>query len=295
MKRDEVVKLAFSWDRPLQLWGLVKSILDNTDLKAEQIRCICKSSDEKYRRLYDVVGAELGCRIVHQRNYLCELILELSQEADFVSLAVDDMMYFRGASFSEAIEVLREEPQVCIWSWRIGADLQPNKDLMLRNTHWLVPHATAVMPYGYVFHTDGSVFRKSDLEQWLGFIPRRVRGAFNLNHLEAYLAELTRQARQALRIGKLHAGPLVQACVTWQINKVSDVGGAGFCETEQTRPDSLREVFENGGRLDYSALYARTDWLLECNENCESPPTHVAATRRASNLWASLMRRRAPV
>lgn len=296
-----VIKLVFSKNRPLQLWGLVQSILDNTDLAPDQIVCVCKSSDRNFRKAYEVVQAELGCSIIHEENSsrrlsrllfgrksLYKYIMELIQGSEFVSLAVDDMFYFREASFGRAAETLKENPEICLWSWRIGADLQPYKGLRIKDTHWIVPHATASMPYRYIFHTDGSVFRREDLEYWLQLIPERSRKAFNLNQIEGYLARYSDSERDNLKLGKLHAGPLIQACVTWQINKVSTSGGGGFCEVNNTNTPHLLEIFERGGRLDYSPLYQRSDWLIDCNEDWGNPPTHVAPTEQASELWSQM-------
>lgn len=292
MLDSPIVKLVFSWDRPLQLWGLVKSILDNTELKPEQIRCLCKSSDERYRALCDVVGAELGCKIVHQEKGLCESILELIRGAAFVSLAVDDMMYFRETSFAKATGLLGLDPNICLWSWRIGPDRLANDDLVLCNSHWVVPHAKTTMPYNYIFHTDGSLFRRKDLEYWINLIPKQER-AWNLNHIEWYLAMLSLQARDPggreppLLLGGLHAGPPKQSCVTWAINKVSDFGSAAFWETGQTGTEQLRVAFESGARLDYSPLYGHSDWLWELGYG---GPCHVPATQEAAELFATLVR-----
>lgn len=297
-----IIKVIFSYDRPLQLWGLVQSILDNTDLDADQIVCLCKSSDWDFRNAYEIVEAELGCRIVHERhptnglqrllfrrNTLHKHLMRLIQGSEFVSLAVDDMFYFREAIFAQAAKILQENRDICLWSWRIGSDLQPHDSLQIMNKYWVVPHASTVMPYRYIFHTDGSLFRTEDLEYWLGLIPKKMRKGGNLNQIEGHLAKFSKTRRDELKVGRLHAGPLVQACATWQINKVSRSGGAGFCETHRTTPDHLLKVFGEGERLDYSTLYHRSDWLIECNESWKHPPTHVAPTEQAAKMWACLI------
>jgi len=229
---------------------------------------------------------------VHQTKGLCESILERIQGTDFVSLAVDDMMYFRKASFAEAMRLLKSELDICLWSWRIGANMVPNAEagLTLCDGHWVVPWATAMMPYSYIFHTDGSLFRANDLEYWISLLPQPER-AWNLNHIEGYLAALTQRARQGsaapLLLRGLHAGPLEQTCITWAINKVSDFGSAAFCETGHTGLNQLRAAFESGARLDYSGLYGLADWLSECGGGIS---THVPATKEAAELFRTLVR-----
>jgi len=286
----QLTQLVFSWDRPLQLWGLVKSMFDNTDLEPNQIRCICKFTDEGYRSLYQTVGKELGCRITYQGDRsLWDSIAEQTQDCEFVSLAVDDMMFFNRASYNRAVEIMRRDSEICLWSWRIGADLQPSDKLHLHREYWSTPHATAGRPYDYIFHSDGSLYRREDFEYWMHLIPKQRRATFNLNRIEAHLAGLPGLSRPNL--GNLHAGRLTQACVTWRINKVSGPYGSKYYETGQTKPSYLRRVFEEGGRLDYSSLYGRSDWLLKLNAGWPQL-THVFHSEEAADLFTTLIGKR---
>lgn len=295
-----LVEIVFSYDRPLQLWGLVKSILDNCDMEPSQITCICKSTTDDCRRAYNVVASELGCRVLHEppaskgflrrfsRSSLYGLMLRLTRSADFVSLAVDDMMFFRKTSFEFATRLLAEESDICLWTWRIGADTQPHELLQVNASNWQTYRAIDVMPYRYIFHTDGSVYRRKDLEYWLHLLPRRTRKTMDLNQIESCLAMFTLPGKaETLRIGAMLAGPLRQTCALWQVNKTSPLGGAKFCETEHSRPERLLRLFNEGWRLDYTPLYGRTDWLLDLNRGytgCHL--THVAPTEEAVQLWA---------
>ena len=294
-----MTKIVFSYDRPLQLWGLVKSITDNSDLEPQQIVCVSKSSGNGYRKAYDLVSAELGCRVIHEepppaglrrrfwKGSLYDRLLGLAQDAGYVSLAVDDMVYHQRADFARASDLLKNDPDVCLWSWRIGHDLQPSEAAEVAGDHWRADRTLAVMPYRYVFHTDGSVFRAGDFRYWLGLLPRLRRRAMNLNDIEARLSRYTKPKRAArLRLGRIHAGPLAQACVTWQVNKVASGGSEHFSDVPETRPEALLAEFEAGRRLDYSPLYGRMDWLLELNQGWPHAHTHLAPTEAAWRLWA---------
>lgn len=243
----------------------------------------------------ELVGTELGCQIIHQEKGLCESILEQIEGTEFVSLAVDDMMYFRESSFAKATGLLTIDPNICLWSWRIGPDLIFHADLEPGwPGYWIVEHAKAPMPYSYIFHTDGSVFRSKDLEYWIKLMPGSDRYGppeWNLNHLEAYMALMIRQAREhrgpPLQVGRLHAGPRKQTCICWALNKVTCYGSAAYHEIQETTTEHLRAAFEEGARLDYSSLYEQTDWIAHCGAPV---PCHVPATPEAARLFDSLVR-----
>lgn len=284
----QLVQIIFSWDRPLQLWGLVKSLLDNTDLQPKQIRVLCKISNESYRKSYQTVSKEFGCQIIYQGNRgLWGLILEQIQGNEFVALMVDDLMFFRKGSYHKAIEIMRKESEICIWSWCIGPDLWPFDKRFLRKGYWAAPHATTGIPFNYIFHEDGSIQRRKNFEYWLHLIPKQHQATFNLNRIEAYLIKLPKSVRRNL--GSLHAGPLIQTCVTWRINKVSGVYGSPHYGIAQTKPEYLRKVFEKGGRLDYSSLYGRTDWFKKLNMG-HSNFAHIKPTKEATNFFMTLIR-----
>ena len=285
----QLVQIIFSWDRPLQLWGLVKSLLDNTDLKPKQIRVLCKCSNAKYQKAYQTVNKELGCQIVYQNNRpLWNMIQEQIQGNEYVSFAVDGMMFFRKASYSEVIKIMQKEPEICIWSWCLGPDLQPSNKLILHAGYWTAPHATAGMPFSYIFHENGSLFRKNDFEYWIHLLPKQHRIKFNLNLIESYLVKLPKSVRRSL--GRLHAGPLVQASVAWRVNKVVGPSyGSPYYATNQTKPEYLMKIFERGGRLDYSPLYGRTDWLQNLDANWPHF-AFVSHSKEAANFFTKLIK-----
>ncbi len=317
-----LVKLIFSYDRPLQLWGLVQSLLDNSDLAPAQIHCICKSSTLAFRQAYAVVGRELGCCIVHEnrllpgvdirhllkvashpglrrrlntflnslnRHALLELIRIHAAPADYVSLAVDDMVYFQRANFARASQILGDHPEICLWSWRIGQDLQSGPIQITTEDYWTIAHADAPMPYSYIFHTDGSVFRKTDLLYWLDLLPVATQNSLTLNVIEAKLAQYGELHRADLAIGPLHAGPMQQACITWQLNKVTLSSSTAYTKTELTDPYHLLALFRSGTRLNYRPLYNHTDWISALNKASSVNPTHVAPDPLAVTVWSQAL------
>ena len=99
--------------------------------------------------------------------------------------------------------------------------------------------------------------------------------------------KLPQSARRGL--GVLHAGPLKQVCLTWRINKVSGPYGSIYYAINRTKPEYLRKIFENGGRLDYSPLYERIDWLQKLNANWAGF-SQVAATKESAQFFTTLIK-----
>lgn len=315
-------KIIFSYDRPIQLQGLCHSILKNTDLSATDILCLCRSSSPAYRSAYTSIGAELGVQIVHENRVfngidlrklyqltewmpygrrfisrqlyrlttsssLPAKILELTQDVDYVSLAVDDMVYFRQASFATAIHLMEDDPEIELWSWRIGVDRNPDPSVKIHQNYWTVEHKGRPLPYNYIFHTDGSVYRRATLAKWLAELPQNK--PMTLNIVEGHLWILYGREPERFNTAPLHAGPLQQSCVTWQINRVSPTATAKFHAESYSAPAYLLERYLEGARLDYSALFGSDEWLAHLNRNSASW-THVAPTQEAVELWHRMVK-----
>jgi hypothetical protein len=90
-------------------------------------------------------------------------------------------------------------------------------------------------------------------------------------------------------LGSLHAGPLQQSCVTWQINRVSPTAIAKFHAEKYSDPSFLLRRFLDGARLDYSPLFGRDEWLTKLNREYQGIWTHVAPTQEAVELWYSMV------
>ena len=286
-----LASIIFSFNRPLQLWGLVKSMLDNTDLLPHQIICLCKSTCDTYKISYDVIGDELKCVIIHENEELTffNQVYQEIAKFDYISFAVDDMVYFQSSSFAHGISVLDTNPSICTYSFRIGWDIQPHDLVDFRDTYWVAEHANTPMPYEFIFHTDGSLFRKDDLDYLLSIVPESNRAYANLNDIEDYIADYIESNRERLLIGQLHAGPPRQGCVTFQVNKVSYSGNDAYYELEATKPEQLNRLFMQGLRLNYQPLYNHFGWLLDLNSGWQSVPTHVAPTKDSTELFLSLI------
>ena len=323
----EAQKDIFSYDRPIQLQGLCQSILDNTDLQLADIWCLCRSSSASYQAAYHMVGRELGVRIVDENRVvpgidlrqlyqlatrlprgrraiaariyrlttptsLPQRVLELTNDVDYLSLAVDDMVYYHKSTFALATSVLADNPDVCLWSWRIDINRYPRPEVFVQDAYWMVSYEQLPIPYGYVFHTDGSVFRRGDLERWLDALPKSK--TLTLNMVEGELWKSFRREPGRFKLGPLHAGSLRQTCVTWQINRVSPTAVAKFHAALYSDPLFLRQHYQHGARLDYSALYGRDEWLTQLNGAGADVLTHVAATQEAVEMWYSMVKNPQP-
>jgi hypothetical protein len=318
----KIVKIIFSYDRPLQLDGLIRSILTHTDLVPKQIVCLCRSSSSAFRRAYNQVSRELQVAIIHENVTLpgldyrqldralsilprgryrvrdairrlttpapiIHLITTAAADADFISFAVDDMVYFQHASFAYAATVMQDNPAICVWSWRLGADLQRHPNMKINEEYWTLQHQGLGIPYGYVFHTDGSLFRRAVLERWL--VTLKPRTGITLNDIESKLWDTYRNHPESVDIGELHAGPSKQACITWQINKVSLGGSHHYIEDPRTKAEYLLQAYLHGASLDYSLLPEGTSWIKELNRTYMLPHTHIAPIAQAVEVWAACM------
>ena len=142
--------------------------------------------------------------------------------------------------------------------------------------------------YGYLWHSDGALYRTATYTETLyRFLPDWRTADYTPNDLEAAVAG--RKPKWAARVGP-HLGPLTPTCITWQLNRVQTRYGSPAAEIPETNTDALAAAYLAGKRVDNEKLYAA---LRENPLRWNPPgarPTHVYACEEASRFWAGCVR-----
>lgn len=281
--------IIFSMDRALQCDSLLRS-LSNYASGLYDIVVIVRTSSHLHLEAYDRLAA-LHPRVRFWRQTLKQsasmLLSDALDGADFISLAVDDQVYFAPVDFMHAAMALEDE-RAFVWSWRLGHTLGITEYL---GTYWRCPSEIRHRDYGYVFHTDGSLYRRKHFVAVLDrCLPDWRRGPYIPNDIERACAA----AREtwARSVGP-HLGPYEQACITFQINKEqTTLGtyGAPWRSTPGTRLDQLAQAFLNGAHVANGALYDTIRTALLPAARAAGLPTHVPATLEAAMCYESLVR-----
>lgn len=213
--------------------------------------------------------------------------------ADYYCLAVDDQLFYRPSDFKKAAFSLDEHGSF-VWSWRLGLreDFEATEYCICpfdeAGPHWLASAFDSDPDYGYLWHTDGALYRAADYTRKLDmYLPDWRTGAYTPNDLEAAVAG--RAARWKPSVGP-HLGPPTATCITWQLNRVQTKYGSPAAEIPETNTDALAKAYLEGKRVDNDALYG----ALCANPLRWNPPgarpTHVYACEEASRYWAGCVR-----
>lgn len=263
--------IVFSKDRPFQVESLVRSLRELAT-GVDEIVVVAVASTSAAREGYLVMRQETGCKLVFeaQPGASTRELQALFEGADFVGFTVDDQLFFRPSDYRLAARALVED-DAFLWSWRLSAKLTVTDD---RGLWWRCSSGEG--SYGYLFHTDGSLYETKALVAFFDrALPAWRVGRYTPNDLEG---RTVRYARG------LHVGPFEKTCVSFALNKVTTAVGATalWCAVAETTPEALIEAFLAGRRFDNAAFYLRAaEW---------SAGTHVPATQEAARFYASLIR-----
>lgn len=250
----------FSHNRPLQLWGAIKSLQDNADIAPSDITAVCRALPGGYREAYERAQKELGFQIIWQeRDDIFPLVVPLLDRAEYVMFCVDDMMFFRPMNLKTPPYYFYFNVELFCWSYRCG-DYSP----------------TEVKTYP--FHFDGAVYRARDVLKLWHEIDPNVFAHGNLNFMECECCKYLNTNPDDIPIG--HLRPLEQTCVTWAVNKVSNIGGADYFELPATALIALLRKFQDGHRLDYSPHYS-----------AGINSTHMPADEAYTELWLQCVKK----
>lgn len=327
--RGNVITLVvFSKDRAMQLDSLLRSVKDHCT-GIDNVAVIAKASNQFHEMAYaamdktfpgpDVVmvlstentpehlGAVLGHflgiaadgRFRPLRDEDAAYIDTIrNQQLTHIALAVDDQFFYAPSDFAGAAEAL-DQQNAFVWSWRLG-ELEPSKfggnclpgvEMPSPSLpHWACSPLVADRDYGYVWHSDGALYKTYNYTQMLDrWLPDWRTGDYTPNDLEGLVA--AKRQLWAPRVGP-HLGPTKPTCITWQLNlaRRDYASGSPAFELSETRLDALAAAYLAGKRVDNEQLYAA---LREDPLRFNLPgdrPTHVRACKEASRFWASAIR-----
>jgi hypothetical protein len=276
--------VVFSMNRALQCDSLLQSIRDQTT-GINRVAIIARATTPEHRAAYDLLQERFPAHLIvfEDRHDSCAALLaQIIQDADHVCLTVDDQVFYAPSDFELAVEALTHTGGF-VWSWRLGA-----VEGSVPFPYWTCPAFNDDPDYGYVWHSDGALYRRRDYEALLNrYIPEWQGRVLIPNDLEAMVAA---HRQQWARVVGPHIGPTNQTCITWQINKQpsTEKYGAPWAEVSETTPDALAAAYLAGKRVDNERLYGGA-WIEKlCPPG--SVPTHVAATPAAALFYASLIK-----
>lgn len=274
----------------MQLDSLLRSVRDNCT-GIDWIAAVVDASSDLHERAYDMLAAEYeelgGFRMLRQRAVggLGMGLGAACKHGDHLALAVDDQLFYAPSDFRTAAHELDAEGAF-VWSWRLGWR-KPGVEWDAE-TFWFCSALSSDPDYGYLWHTDGALYKTADYVRMLDrFLPDWRTGNYTPNDLEAAVA--ARAARWKPSVGP-HLGPLSPTCITWQLNRAQTKYGSPAAEIPETNVDALAQAYLEGKRVDNEKLYEalRAD-PLQWNPP-GARPTHVYACEEASRFWAGCVR-----
>src|SRR5262249_36920792 len=87
------------------------------------------------------------------------LLNDVLSLSTYVSIAVDDQLFYPPSNFEVAAETLLEHLGF-VWSWRLGHS-ERHTEVCLpcpHGSHWLTTAYSPSADYGYLFHSDGALY-----------------------------------------------------------------------------------------------------------------------------------------
>ena len=179
-----------------------------------------------------------------------------------------------------------DEEAGLVWSWRLGH----TSGCTIRggDPFWRCSSLSADPNYGYLWHTDGALYKTVDYVKMLRRTCPTGKRVTTPKRSEGRVA--TQRKLWAPHVGP-HLGPLSPTCITWQLNLARrDYASGSPFELPETRLDVLAQAYLDGKRVDNEKLYVmlRED-PLRFNQVGDWP-THVRACEEASRFWAECVR-----
>lgn len=272
-------------NRALQCDSLLQSFRDQAT-GINRVAVIARATTPEHRKAYELLQERFPAHLIvfEDRYDSCSALLaQVIQDADHVCLTVDDQVFYAPSDFRLAVETMTRTGGF-VWSWRLGT---PEGEAHSARS-WSCPAYSDDPDYGYVWHSDGALYRRRDYEALLDrYIPQWQGRVLIPNDLEGLVAA---NRWQWARVVGPHVGPPNPTCITWQINKQTSTEkyGAPWAEIAETTVDALAAAYLAGKRVDNEKLYGGA-WI---DRFCPpgSLPTHVAAVPSAALFYASLIK-----
>lgn len=281
-----ITLVVFSKDRAMQLDSLLRSVKDYCT-GIDRVVPIVYASNALHENAYWKLAHEAPFTELRMQvgDPLGKLVEEVTTKgSDHIALAVDDMLFYARSDFRSAARRLRDQ-DAFVWSWRLGHKPGVTREIA---DFWDCAALTADRDYGYLFHSDGALYRTEGYLRMVdGMLPDWRTGEYTPNDIEGAVA--CRKRQWAPQVGP-HLGPLHPTCITWQLNRVQTKYGSPAAEIPETNVDALARAYLDGARIDNEKLYAA---LRENALRFNPPgtrPTHVWACEEASRFWAAAIR-----
>lgn len=167
--------LIFSKNRPLQLHGLIKSLLHYSNLKDSKINVLYKYDNLFLNSIKQIIDLYPNINFIEEKNFNKQTKDFLKNGEQFCAFFVDDILVKENLNFDIPCQVLNSNPQIMTFSLRLGTHLSYCYAL---NTHQKVPNGiinselflwnwkNSQHDWNYPLSLDGHIFRKKDIESW---------------------------------------------------------------------------------------------------------------------------------
>jgi hypothetical protein len=188
--------LIFSKNRPLQLHGLLSSLIKFTNLKPENISVLYKYDSPYIEGLNDIKNIYKSINFIEENNFELQVKNYLKIGQKFCVFFVDDILIKDHIDFNVPCGVLTDNPAILNFSLRLGTNLtfcypvnssQAVPDGNINSQMFIWNWKDSQYDWNYPFSVDGHVFRRSDLEGWSSHLSFKTP-----NQFESKLQEIPR-------------------------------------------------------------------------------------------------------
>lgn len=258
--RDAVADLViFSHKRPLQLYALLESIVDNVQ-GLGQVIVVCRANDDDYDQAYkcvhdDFCGVEFLKQTVEgSQNDFKQLTLQgvFGSPCEYILFAVDDMIVTDCIDLNECADLLKQTSAYAFYL-RLGENItfsyQSGKTYLAvpgkvfnKNAHsW--NFADGVEAWGYPHTVDMAMYKKADIENF--FKTARYN---NPNELEARWSKNIKHLKGRQGVCFTHS-----KVINVPLNRVQTTFANKNMKT--LSPEKLLSLFNNGYKIDLRPLH----------------------------------------
>jgi FkbM family methyltransferase len=262
--KNETVGIIFSKDRALQLDGTLNSFFYHCQDRGKvALKVLFTTSDKRHERLYiDLKATHAPVEFVRENDFRND-ILKMISGYRFVMFLVDDNIFVRDFTLSQAVDALQRDGDVLGCTMRLGTNttmkLHPKREALqmprflpigdtLLKFDWTVLKPQG---FGYPCELQSAIYRISDVGSVMA-----NNGFTNPNTLEALLDRKKNEFRDD---GKTHQLCYTRSvCFTNPINLVQTAWKNWNGGLTEHSTDSLALKFEERYRIDVAAYNGMT-------------------------------------
>ncbi|MFC1842066.1 hypothetical protein ACFLYU_00200 [Candidatus Dependentiae bacterium] len=260
IKSEKADLVAFSFNRPIQLYALLES-LDTYVTGLEQVHIIYRSTNENYEQAYQEVIEQFPYVIFHKQGAnpkkdFKPLTLHASFDSPcaYILFAVDDIIVKDFINIENDIELLKETNAYGFY-YRLGLNINWNYPYNRANKvskiekinddvhQWHLKNGT--YDWGYPNTVDMTMYKKSDIQNDLKRMHYHAP-----NPLEGNWARLGNKIRKSGKTGLCHEKSKI---VNLPLNRVQNVYQNRHMNT--LGAEELLEKFNQGLKIDITLLY----------------------------------------